>query len=110
MLQSLFGLQFPLTHNPFNKVRGIFFLRTVSSRLYCVDCVSVYSCICIMWLYNTLNNLQMLYAIKLKPKMPFKVMHRKEVIHSNGSYERKSRERKLADEMGRGKKIPMVPS
>ena len=33
-----------------------------------------------------------------------KVMHRKEVTHSNGSYERKSRGRKLADEMGRGKK------
>ncbi len=31
------------------------------------------------------------------PKMPFKVMHRKEVTHSNGSYERKSRGRKLAD-------------
>ena len=26
-----------------------------------------------------------------RPKMPFKVMHRKEVTHSNGSYERKSR-------------------
>ena len=25
MLQSLFDLQLPLTHNPFNKVRGIFF-------------------------------------------------------------------------------------
>ena len=31
-------------------------------------------------------------------------MHWKEVTHSNGSYERKSRGRKLADEMGRGKK------
>ena len=31
-------------------------------------------------------------------------MHRKEVTHSNCSYERKSRGRKLADEMGRGKK------
>ena len=31
-------------------------------------------------------------------------MHRKEVTHSNGSYERKSRGRKLANEMGRGKK------
>ena len=26
-----------------------------------------------------------------RPKMPFKVMHRKEVTHSNGSYERKLR-------------------
>ena len=39
-----------------------------------------------------------------RPKMPFKVMHRKEVTHSNGSYEKKSRGRKLADKMGRGKK------
>ena len=39
-----------------------------------------------------------------------KVMHRKEVTHSNSSYERKLRGRKLADEMGRGKKIPMVHS
>ena len=41
-------------------------------------------------------------------KMPFKVMHRKEVTHSSGSCERKSRGRKLADEMGRGKKkVPL---
>ena len=32
-------------------------------------------------------------------------MHRKEVTHSNGSYERKSRGWKLADEIGRGKNI-----
>ncbi len=30
--------------------------------------------------------------------------------YSNGSYERKSRGRKLSDEMGQGKKIPMVHS
>ena len=35
-----------------------------------------------------------------------KVMHRKEVTHSNGSYERKSCGRKLADKMGRAKKFP----
>ena len=53
----------------------------------------------------------MLY-FDLRPgqKCHSKVMHRKEVTHSNGSYERKSRERKLADEMWRGKKIPMVHS
>ena len=45
-----------------------------------------------------------------RPKMPFKVMHRKEVTHSNGSYERKSRGRKLADEIGRGKKNPIILS
>ena len=33
-------------------------------------------------------------------------MHRKEVTHSNGSYERKSHGRKLADEIGRTKKFP----
>ena len=35
-----------------------------------------------------------------------KVMHRKEVTHSNGSYERKLRGQKLADEMGRAKIFP----
>ena len=34
------------------------------------------------------------------------MMHRKEVTPSNGSYERKSRGQKLADEMGRAKKFP----
>ena len=51
-------------------------------------------------------NLSVIFWPSTRPKMPFKVMHRKEVTHSNGSYERKSRGRKLADEMGRGKKIP----
>ena len=36
--------------------------------------------------------------------MPFKVMHRKEVTHSDGSYERKSHGRKLAYKMGQAKK------
>ncbi len=44
------------------------------------------------------------FDLLTRPKMPFKVTHRKEVTHSNGSYERKSSGRKLADEMGRGKK------
>ena len=42
ILQSLFGLQLPLIHNPFNKVRGIFFERTVSARLHCVEDASAY--------------------------------------------------------------------
>ena len=62
--------------------------------------------------YNqTLNSLRfhmtiilLCFVLLTRPKMPFKVMHRKEVTHSNGSYERKSRGRKLADEMGRAKK------
>ena len=47
----------------------------------------------------------LLLYFDLRPgqKCHSKVMHRKEVTHSNGSYERKSRGRKLADEMGRGK-------
>ena len=51
---------------------------------------------------------QLCYILTFWPgqKCHSKVMHRKEVIHSNGSYERKSRGRKLADEMGRAKKFP----
>ena len=48
------------------------------------------------------------FDLLTQPKMPFKVMHLKEVTHSNVSYERKSHGRKLADEMGRAKRIPMV--
>ena len=47
MLQSLFSLQLPLTHNPFNKVRGICFFKEVFARLY--YCVNRYSA-CI-WVY-----------------------------------------------------------
>ena len=55
------------------------------------------------------NKMAMLcFDLLTRPKMPFKVMHRKEVTHSNCSCERKSRGRKLADEMGRARKIPMV--
>ena len=50
------------------------------------------------------------FDLLTRPKMPFKVMHRKEVTHSVGSYERKSRGRKLADEIGRGKKDPIILS
>ena len=44
------------------------------------------------------------FDLLTRPKMPFKVMHWKEVTHSDNIYERKSRGRKLADEMRRGKK------
>ena len=50
------------------------------------------------------------FDLLTRPKMPFKVMHRKEATHFGGSYERKSRGRKLADEMGRGKKDPIILS
>ena len=52
MLQSLFGLQLPLTHTTLsNKMRGIFFLRTVS--LVFIHCVNMYpACICVyMYMY-----------------------------------------------------------
>ena len=52
--------------------------------------------------------LMLCFDLWTRTKMPFKVMHRKKVIHSNRSYERKSRGRKVADEMGRARKIPMV--
>ena len=48
------------------------------------------------------NNLRMTRPKKCRSK----VMLRKEVTHSNGSYERKSCGQKLADEMGRAKKFP----
>ena len=50
------------------------------------------------------------FDLLTRPKMPFKLMHRKEVTHSSGNYERKSRGRKLADEMERGKKNPIILS
>ena len=50
------------------------------------------------------NNICCILTFWPGQKCHSKVMHRKEVTHSNGSYERKSRGRKLADEMGRAKK------
>ena len=52
----------------------------------------------------TQNGITVIFWPSTWPKMPFRVMHRKEVTHSDGSYERKSRGRKMADEMGRAKK------
>ena len=52
-----------------------------------------------MWAYQLLY-----FGLRPGKKCHSKVMHRKEVTHSNGSYERKSCGRKLAEEMGRGKK------
>ena len=69
--------------------------------------VFFYTCICSVVLLKGIqsNKVGLLcFDLLIRPKMPFKMTHRKEVIHSNGSYEKKSRERKLADEMGRGKK------
>ena len=60
-----------------------------------------------IYVKNSLTYAEMtLLYFGLRPGQKYhaKVMHRKEVTHSNGSYERKSRWRKLADEMGRGKK------
>ena len=42
------------------------------------------------------------FDLRPEQKCHSKVMHWKEVTHSNGSYERKSRGRKLADEIGQG--------
>ena len=59
-------------------------------------------------IYTYISNILLYFGLRPGQKCHSKVMHRKEVTHSNGSYERKSRGRKLADEIGRGKKIPMV--
>ena len=67
---------------------------------------------CLIYPYNSFsmrfNFLVIVFYFYLltRPKMPSKVMHRKEVTYSNGSYERNSRGRKLADEIGRAKKFP----
>ena len=45
------------------------------------------------------------FDLRPEQKGHSKAMHRNEVTHSNGSYEMKSRGRKLSDEMGRAKKF-----
>ena len=50
------------------------------------------------------------FGLRHGQKCHSKVMHRKEVTHSNGSHDRKSRGRKLANKMGQGKKNPMILS
>ena len=59
---------------------------------------------------NFITVIVLCFDLLTRPKMPFKVMHQKEVTHSSGSYERKSRGWKLADEMRRGKKNPIILS
>ena len=54
---------------------------------------------------NTYDFLVLYFGLRSGQKCHSKVMHLKGVTHSNGSYERKSRGRKLADEMGRAKKF-----
>ena len=68
----------------------------------------MYILFCLVSLFNGVSTSVVLLYFGLWPwqKCHSKVMHRKEVTHSNGSYERKSRGRKLAYEMGRGKKFP----
>ena len=60
----------------------------------------------VFWPDHWYNGLVLYFGLWPGQKCHSKVMHRKEVTKSNGSYERKSRGRKLADEMGRGKKFP----
>ena len=53
----------------------------------------------------SIQNFTVLLYFDLRPgqKCHSKVMHRTEVTHANGSYERKSRGRKLANKMGKAK-------
>ena len=55
-------------------------------------------------LKKTVGHIILYFGLRPGQKYHSKVMHRKEETHSNGSYERKSRGRKLDDEMVRGKK------
>ena len=79
-------------------IKSDLFIYTTTSKLFFYN----------QWfsLFFLLLLLLLCFDLLTRPKMPLKVMHRKEVIHSNGSHERKLRGRKLADEMGRGKNIP----
>ena len=89
---------------------GDFFLTFLPKFMY--QMLSSVLEICFFWITSSLPfHLDLLY-FELRPgqKCHSKMMHRKEVTYSNGSYERKSCGLKLADEMGRGKKIPMVHS
>ena len=54
--------------------------------------------------FKGVHVIMLYFGLRPSQKCHSKVMHRKVVTHSNVSYERKSRGRKLADEMGRGKK------
>ena len=54
-------------------------------------------------LYKNIYEYMLCFDLRPEQKCHSKVMHRKEVTHSSGSYERKSCGQKLADEMGQGK-------
>ena len=90
----------------FAKLRWMIIRKTIYWKLFKANDYSDY---CSKLLLMVMSNIRRSKCYILTfglSKMPFKVMHRKEVIHSNGSYERKSGGRKLADEMGRAKNIP----
>ena len=63
MLQSLFSLQPPLTHSPFNKVRGIFFKEVFPRLYYCVNMYSACICVCfgLVSLFNGISTLCRLF-------------------------------------------------
>ena len=73
--------------------------------LFIIDVWTASSAQLYNWMLVCAGGMFVLY-FDLRPgqKCHSKVMHRKEVTHFNGSYERKSCGQKLADEMGRGKK------
>ena len=57
ILQSLFGLQLPLTHKRYNKMRGTYFFKEIFARLLfiasvCVQHIYVYMYSCSIGLYN----------------------------------------------------------
>ena len=75
----------------------LFILRKVNGSFDCVSLeVRVFA-----------NGLGLCFDLLTRPKMPFKGMHRKEVTHSNGSYERKLRGRNWLMKWDEIKKIPL---
>ena len=80
-----------------NKVRGLFFKRTVSARPYCVDYVSVYSFIRIMWLYNKKkrNDKESKICLTPKPSQSF-------FVYRIQSKEKKLRKKSFSKKRGIG--------
>ena len=81
-----------------------FYISFILFSLFCYRSLLHVLVILLFFLYHIYFLIVFYFGLRPGQKCHSKVMHRKEVTHSNGSYERKSRGRKLADEMGRGKK------
>ena len=115
-LSNLSGVDQSVCIFLFNNVLWIFLFEAIlrvchsASFFYKAKCWVISCKSETLLLYNKHCFRLLYFGVRPGQKCHSKVTHRKEVTHSNGSYERKLRGRKLADEMGRGKKMPMVHS